>query len=219
LLLGARTFAQGAFTVTGESRIQLDAFLIDSSGDIRKAAGEPVSGAVEEAIGLERKLVYQALDALGIVPTEEERKRIGRVPTENFEAFLAYSRGLEHEDEGRPQEAALAYREALQLDPGFQEAREREEMTTVAAGDVEMLSVAMREEAISEPDVGGEDVEDRVTQTGTETGGATPPESDDVAGGAPSGQTDPPAPVKVDTGPPPLPDFPDPPPSAGGVRP
>ena len=50
---------------------------------------------------------------------------LGRVAVASLAAFLAYSRGLTAEDEGRFDEANRFYRDALRIDPGFGAALQR----------------------------------------------------------------------------------------------
>jgi tetratricopeptide (TPR) repeat protein len=57
--------------------------------------------------------------------TVAERNAIEQRPTRSLAAFLAYSRGLTAEDEGRYDEASRFYRDAMRLDPGFDAALQR----------------------------------------------------------------------------------------------
>src|SRR5204863_535559 len=75
------------------------------------------------------RLVYEFLDTLGVPVTARLRKAIGGPPTRSFEAFVAFSRGVALEDSGRVKAAAVAYRQALALDPRFALAGERLEAT------------------------------------------------------------------------------------------
>jgi hypothetical protein len=57
--------------------------------------------------------------------TVAERNAIEQRPTRSLAAFLAYSRGLTAEDEGRYDDASRFYRDAARIDPGFGAASER----------------------------------------------------------------------------------------------
>ena len=85
-------------------------------------------------LDLEKRLVYQVLDTLGIRVDAPLRVAIGGPPTRSFRAFLAFSRGVELEDGGALDGAASAYHEALALDPWFLLAKERLETVRQAEG-------------------------------------------------------------------------------------
>jgi len=72
-----------------------------------------------EIFDLEKELVGEILVDLGITPTPQQRVALTRRPTQNVQAFLAYSRGLVASDAGRLEEAANFFDNARSLDPGF----------------------------------------------------------------------------------------------------
>jgi len=145
-LIGAGRFAQGAVLGSNEQRLELRGAVIDvRSGDLR-SAGAPVDGALREVLQLEKRLVFKMLDTLGIAVTPQLRKAIGVPVTKSYEAFLAYSRGLDFEARGLTAEAARAYREALRLDPDFALAQERNEVVTASPAS----TVAMEQTLLAE---------------------------------------------------------------------
>ncbi len=74
---------------------------------------------------IQKALAFQIIASLGIELTEEERRNIEYIPTQNLRAFLAYSIGLELEDEGRYREAQQQFEAAAALDPGFTNAQNK----------------------------------------------------------------------------------------------
>jgi tetratricopeptide (TPR) repeat protein len=76
---------------------------------------------------LEKRIVFGVLDDLGVRPTRAEREAIDEVPTRNLQAFLAYARGLSAERAGNYLQAAQAFEQAVQIDPGFSQAAEQQE--------------------------------------------------------------------------------------------
>jgi len=68
---------------------------------------------------LEKKLVFQFLDALGIYPDDAERQRILSCPPRTFKAAEEFGRGLKEEREERFSEALIAYRNATGADRCF----------------------------------------------------------------------------------------------------
>ena len=101
-----------------------------------------VSGAAQGADQLDaavrRSRSSIALDLfreLGVTLTVAERNAIEQRPTRSLAAFLAYSRGLVAEDEGRYDDASRFYRDAVRLDPGLRRgAAEEREGAGVSAG-------------------------------------------------------------------------------------
>lgn len=59
---------------------------------------------------------------MGVQLTPAEQEAINQRPTQNIQAFLAYSRGLEAEDRGDYGAAQAAYNDAVTLDPSFRAA-------------------------------------------------------------------------------------------------
>ncbi|MFH1144055.1 MAG: peptidoglycan-binding protein [Candidatus Eisenbacteria bacterium] len=141
-ILGAHRLVQGAFVPLAGTQIQLDAVLVQARNGTQLSTGAPVDGPVEDVLKLEKQLVYQILQALGISPTPEERGEIDVLPTTDFLAFLAYSRGLELEDLGLLAEASAAFGEAVSLDPAFEAAQIHAETTAITAEDKQKLEQA-----------------------------------------------------------------------------
>lgn len=131
-LLEAGRLIGGTYSVVDGDELRLDAALWDAeTAEVPEFTEQ--NGALRNLFRLQKELVFQILDELGIEPTPEERERIERVPTESIQAFLAYSRGLEQEDAGAYGEAAQFFREAAATDPTFEAAaREAEHASEIA---------------------------------------------------------------------------------------
>src|SRR5262249_62242674 len=84
-----------------------------------RVTGAPVEGALAGVLDLEKELVYQFLDSLGIHADARLRQAIGAPPTRDFRALLAFSRAVEFEDQGNADAAVAAYRQALAFAPPF----------------------------------------------------------------------------------------------------
>jgi hypothetical protein len=74
---------------------------------------------MERIFQLEKDLVFEIINQMGISLTQEERDAIEIIPTENLLAFMAYCRGLDYEDRGLYNRAVEEYRTAVNLDPQF----------------------------------------------------------------------------------------------------
>jgi tetratricopeptide (TPR) repeat protein len=170
-LLAARRFAQGSLVPAGREHLQLDALVVDASSGVSRPSGEPVAGALQEVVGLEKRLVFQVIDSLGVPITPEIRHAIGEPPTRSFPAFLAFSRGIDFEERGLPDSARVAYAEATRLDPHFQAARRRRDELMVSAADQARIDG----EAVSRA-LATESSPSRLLATGTEIGLQSIPE-------------------------------------------
>lgn len=125
-LLAAGRLVGGVYNVLGGENLRLDATLWDQERPSAPSL-QSESGLLRNFFRVEKELVFGLIEEMGIELTEEERQRIERIPTENLQAFLAFSRGLENEDAGAYGEAAAQFREAARLDPNFEQATDRAE--------------------------------------------------------------------------------------------
>ncbi|HUF28072.1 MAG TPA: CsgG/HfaB family protein [Gemmatimonadaceae bacterium] len=130
-LLQAGRLVQGAITQLPGDALRLDGAVVDvATAEARGAAG--TDDDLDALFELQKRFTLSILDALGVQPTAEERSAIEQRPTRSVAAFLAYSAGLEADDEGRLDEANRQFGEALRLDPGFSMARDRQQDTQAA---------------------------------------------------------------------------------------
>ena len=163
--LGTRYFAQGGLAGRGADRLQLDAGLYDVRDSRLQSTGAPVAGRVRDVLGLEKQLVLQVLDSLHVRLSPAERSRIATPPTRSFDAFLAFSRGLDFEDRGMLPQATAAYQRAVHLDPGFGWAANRGAVLSATSADQAALDQAMSAEVLQPEGLG-----DRLLCSGAEVG-------------------------------------------------
>ncbi len=116
------------FIVTGSYSVVAKKFLLDArvvkveSGKVMKAAN--AHGTVEDFVAVEKDLVESLLDGLSVKLTSSARRKIiVQAPTEKFDAFKEYGKGLARQDQGDVEEAKAAFTQALTLDPQFEQAR------------------------------------------------------------------------------------------------
>ncbi|MFQ5865025.1 MAG: CsgG/HfaB family protein [bacterium] len=121
-LLGAGRIIAGSFNVLKKSQLQVDVLSWDI---INRNFPDAVSqiDALENLFKMEKELVFDVIEKIGIELTPQERERIQRIPTQNMQAFLAYCNGLEKEDAGQFEAAVKFYQQALKLDPNFKPAQ------------------------------------------------------------------------------------------------
>lgn len=123
-LLRAGRIVQGSILQVGASDLRVDAAVLDvpTTAVRGSASGED---EIDRLFDLEKRIALGLFDQLGVTLTVAERNAIEQRPTRSLAAFLAYSRGLTAEDEGRFDDAGRFYRDALRIDPGFGAALQR----------------------------------------------------------------------------------------------
>jgi TolB-like protein/tetratricopeptide (TPR) repeat protein len=115
--LGAEWVLTGAVSAL-EATMRLDARLVEV-GTGRVLETESVTGPTAEFFLLEKELATAILDKLQVRTTSRESAQMGRVATESFDAFVAWSQGLAALDRGAMEEARASLEEALTLDDRF----------------------------------------------------------------------------------------------------
>ena len=132
-LIQAGRIVQGAITQTGSRNLTLNAAVLNTSTSETQGRPAQQGGDLDELFSLEKALVFQVFDALGVTLTPAERQLVDQRPTRSLQAFLAYSRGLQAEDDGRLDEAARFFENARSIDPGFGAALQRAQSAAAAA--------------------------------------------------------------------------------------
>lgn len=118
--------------------IQAGSGLILNASVVNVASGQigdpaSVNNTLENLFAMEKQLVFAIFERLGVTLTAAERQLVDRRPTQNLDAFLAYSRGLMAADDGRFDDAARFFENARSLDPGFGAASSRFQAAQAAA--------------------------------------------------------------------------------------
>lgn len=117
-LLKAEHIVQGSLAQSGDKDIRMDATILNTAR--REAAGNfGQSQQLEQIFDLEKQIVFNIFNTLGVTLTAVEREKINENRTGNLLAFLAYGRGLNELDRGNFQQASTFFRQATQLDPNF----------------------------------------------------------------------------------------------------
>ncbi len=111
-----------------EDEIKIDFFLVNNStGEVTPPSS--LTGSLSDFFELEKRVAFEVVEKLGVVPTLPERQAIARIPTTNFRAFLAYCDALEAEDRGNLSRSRTLFEQAVRLDPDFVLSSERAERT------------------------------------------------------------------------------------------
>lgn len=99
-------------------------------------------GRFDALFQAQKQYVYKLLGQFGYsedqIP-QEQKSKIGN-HTKNFNAFVAFSMGVDLRDKGRYQEARIAFLRAIELDPKFEEARNQEQKTPLEKENISQLT-------------------------------------------------------------------------------
>ena len=124
-MLRAASVVQGALQdVPAEGQLKLDANVVSAASADVSATGS-ASDRLQQLFDMEKRVVSQLLQRMGIALTPAEQRAVSERPTADLQAFLAFSRGLEAEDNGDFAGAASAFNAAVARDPNFRTARDR----------------------------------------------------------------------------------------------
>jgi TolB-like protein len=143
-LIQAGTLVQGSIVQSGDN-LRADAALVTVATSQIGQTPASDQETLARLFDIEKNIALKLVDNLapGQV-TVAERNAIEQRPTKSLQAFLAYSRGLAYEDEGRFDDASREYGNASRIDPSFgaasQKTAESKSLAlgnTVTAGSVE----------------------------------------------------------------------------------
>jgi hypothetical protein len=138
---------QGALGELPGDQLRVDAALVDVG---TAAVAPPAQGTspLDQLFNLEKQIAFTVLANLGIQLSPAEQEAISQRPTQNLQAFLAYSRGLVDQDRGDFGAAQAEFNQAATLDPDFRAASQ----SATAASDLSAASeqqVSQVETAVS----------------------------------------------------------------------
>jgi tetratricopeptide (TPR) repeat protein len=133
------------------NRIRVDAAILNTqtSAIAGSAANE---NTLEQVFAIEKAIVMQLFTNLGVTLTTAERNQIEQRPTRSLQAFLAYSRGLALEDQGKYEEAARSFGAAARLDPSFSQALQKSAETQAAAQGQTMTAATIETSVAGTPE-------------------------------------------------------------------
>lgn len=167
-LLQVGRMVGGSIDQTGD-QLQASAIVTDvSTSQLENPTTDKES--LDQLFTLEKNIVFGVINNLGVVPTTAERNAIEQRPTKSLAAFLAYSRGLELEDQGRFDDATRFFDNAVRLDPNFGSAAQKAQETKAAAAGTQVSANSV--ESSLRGSAEGNTVASATASTNT-TGGAT----------------------------------------------
>jgi TolB-like protein len=131
-ILQAGRIVQGSIQQLPSEQLRVDAAVVDVSSamPVGTASGDDRMDAL---LTLQKEIVLQIFNSLGVQLTVAERNLIEQRPTRSLAAFLAFSRGLAAEDSGRFDMASRFFEDAVRIDPGFGAAAMRQQAAAQAS--------------------------------------------------------------------------------------
>lgn len=133
-LVRAGRVVQGAILQVDPTNLRVDAAVVDVPTSQVQGSAQ-AADQLEQVFAMEKKVALALFTQLGVTLTVAERQQIEQRPTRSMQAFLAYSRGLTAEDEGRYDDASRFFNDAVRIDPGFGAAQTKsQEARAVSTG-------------------------------------------------------------------------------------
>jgi TolB-like protein len=129
-MLRAERMVQGVADIPPTGSVRLSASVVAQSGTVLPARTE--TGPFKSLLELEKQLVFDLSDQLGISLTQAEREVILKQGPNSLVAFLSYSQGLDASDRGDYEAAAGYFSAAVRADPGFEAARTSQQTAQAA---------------------------------------------------------------------------------------
>ena len=126
-MVGAHHLVFGSFMVMMDEKIRIDMRIVQVETGLTMQAGE-VTGKTKQVLDLIHRLSKKMLKDLDIRLTRQEEKILDASQKLDMRALVHFSMGIELEDQGKPEEARVSYRKALEIEPMFQQASDRLEI-------------------------------------------------------------------------------------------
>ena len=146
-LLGSSKIITGSLLSIGDDGFRLDGVIVGAA-DSSSQFTESNQGMLKEIFAVQKQFVFDIIDSLGITLTIEERDAIAEVPTESYLALLAYSRGLQYQQQGMHDAARQEFNSAVTYDANFSTAQ-IQVTKTAAARDYSASQQAVESFALS----------------------------------------------------------------------
>jgi TolB-like protein len=141
-IIQAGRIVQGQLLQNGD-RLRVDAAIVNTTTTL-VSGGASNENLLDELFTIEKAIVLQLFDSLGVKLTSAQRKELDDRPVpKSLPAFIAFSRGLMFEDAGRFEDAARSYQDAFRLDPSFTQAQVKGADVSAAATGMNLSASAI----------------------------------------------------------------------------
>ena len=123
-LAGAQHLLLGGFIYLPSKKIRLDVRVVEVETGRTLKAGER-TGKEEQLFDMVKELNQKLVKDLAVRVSAAETAKLENLRNVKFQAVLLYSQGVQLEDRGDSAGAKKKYREAVSVDAGFTQAKER----------------------------------------------------------------------------------------------
>ena len=137
--------------VQDQQRLRVDAAIVNTQTSGLQG-GARNENTIDQLFTIQKNIVLQLFDSLGVRLTTAERNAIEQRPTRSLQAFLAYSRGLQFEDQGRYNDAARSFGDAVRIDPSFGIAAQKSSENQAAAQGVQLNAMVLEASVAGTPE-------------------------------------------------------------------
>jgi len=137
--------------IQDQQRLRVDAAIVNTQTSALQG-GAANENTIDQLFTIQKNIVLQLFDSLGVRLTTAERTAIEQRPTRSLQAFLAYSRGLQFEDQGRYNDAARNFGEAARIDPSFGIAAQKSSENQAAAQGAQLTPVTLEANVAGTPE-------------------------------------------------------------------
>jgi tetratricopeptide (TPR) repeat protein len=117
-IVSAGHLVNASLNETAENELSLDAALVTTT----TSKYQPTFNAnnqLKKVLQLEKDMTLAILDSLGIKLSDSERHKLEAMPTDSYDAFLAFSQGIQQYDQGNYSDANKFFDQARSIDPRF----------------------------------------------------------------------------------------------------
>ena len=123
-LLGAQTLVMGGFIKGFDGKIRMDVRLVEVETG-RTLATDEETGEPKHLFRMIEQMSEAIAKDLEVKLTKGDQKRLKEKDNTSFEASVWYAKGLDLEDQGKLEEAARAYEQALKENRAYARAKAR----------------------------------------------------------------------------------------------
>jgi len=123
-LLGAHHLVFGGYMVTMDEKIRIDVRVVEVETGLTLNAGQE-TGKTKDILRLIQKLSTKIVKDLNVQLSKNEERSLKKSKAFDMQAVVYYSKGVEYEDNGQLREAYLSYKQALEIEPEFNQVKKR----------------------------------------------------------------------------------------------
>ena len=168
-ILGSRNIVTATLTSPELNHLRLSGIIVNTV-DSSEYFPQSSESVLKKIFEMQKQFVREILAELNIELTPEELDSLNIIPTDSYEAFLAYCKGLTYQKAGQYEQAMEEFRRASNIDNRFFYAQDQLEFTAILSNEQEF------ENFIQTETIGGlTELESTLGNVLENTGSITPP--------------------------------------------